>query len=300
VNKPKKKDIAKWVVKFLLSGTALFFVFRMVDPHAIFQAVFSAHPLYLLLALLAFNVSKVISAFRLNRFYRIAGVYLTERYNLLLYYIGMFYNLFLPGSVGGDAYKVILLRQQRLGGTRALFMATLLDRINGLALLVLLTCGLILLREDVPGVPYFHPLAWAGLVLTVPAYWLLKRLAFKGFMGALWPTLHLSLWVQLGQLACAYLILLALGISGGYLDYLILFMASSVVAVLPFTIGGVGARELVFLYGYQFLSIEESLAVAFTFLFFSTLALSSLLGLALSFWPLSVSKAALATQHREG
>lgn len=300
MKKPKKKDIAKWGAKFLLSGTALYFVFRMVDPQSIFQAVFSAHPLYLFLALIAFNLSKIISAFRLNRFYRAAGVYLTEGYNLLLYYIGMFYNLFLPGSVGGDAYKVILLRQQRMGSTKALFMATLLDRINGLALLALLTCGLMLLRESVPQMPYFHPLAWAGLLLTVPAYWLMKRVLFSGFMGVLWPTLHLSFWVQLGQLGCAYLILLALGIQGGYLDYLILFMASSVVAVLPFTIGGVGARELVFLYGYQFLQIEESLAVAFTFLFFTTLALSSLLGLALSFWPVPGPKGTVATQQREG
>lgn len=296
MKKDKNKDIAKWAAKLLLTGTALYFVFRMVDPQSIFQAVFSAHPLYLLLSLIAFNLSKIISALRLNRFYRAVDIYLTERYNLMLYYIGMFYNLFLPGSVGGDAYKVILLRQHRMGSTRALFMATLLDRINGLALLALLTCCLMLLREGVSGLPYFHLLAWAGLFLTVPVYWLMKRMVFTEFMCVLWPTLHLSFWVQLGQLGCAYLILLALGISGGYLDYLILFMASSVVAVLPFTIGGVGARELVFLYGYRFLQIEESLAVAFTFLFFSILALSSLPGLGLSFLPARLEATAATSQ----
>ncbi|SHN19395.1 hypothetical protein SAMN04488057_1104 [Cyclobacterium lianum] len=268
----------------MLSGTALYFVFRLVDPQSIFLAVFSSHPLYLLLALLTFNISKIISAFRLNLFYRVAGICLTEWYNLVLYYIGMFYNLFLPGSVGGDAYKVILLRQKGVGATKPLLMATFLDRVNGLTLLVLLTFCLMLFRENLPSIPYFHTLAWTGLLLTIPTYWLVKRLAFKNFMGVLLPTLHLSLWVQFGQLFCAYLILKALSVQVGHLDYLILFMASSIVAVLPLTIGGIGARELVFLYGYQVLQIEESIAVAFSFLFFSTLAVSSVLGLAFSFW----------------
>ncbi|WP_339926173.1 lysylphosphatidylglycerol synthase transmembrane domain-containing protein [uncultured Cyclobacterium sp.] len=283
MNKPKKKDIIKWCLKFLLSGIALYFVFRMVDPTSIFQAFFSAHQGYLLLALLAFNGSKIVAAFRLNRFYKVIGVYLTNRYNLVLYYIGMFYNLFLPGSVGGDAYKVFLLQDQERGRTKPLILSTLLDRVSGLTMLALLTFGLILLREDLPEIPYLKPLALSGLLLILPTYWLLKRIAFKQFMPVFWPTIFLSFWVQIGQLICAYFILMALGIQGGYLDYLILFMVSSVVAVLPFTIGGVGARELVFLYGYHFLVIEESLAVAFTFLFFSTLVVSSLPGLAFSF-----------------
>ena len=299
MNKAKKKDIIKWCLKFLLSGIALFFVFRVVDPTSIFEAFFSSDPGYLLLAFIAFNISKIIAAFRLNRFYKIIGVYLTNRYNLLLYYIGMFYNLFLPGSVGGDAYKVFLLQEQERGRTKPLLLATLLDRVSGLAMLALLTFGLILLRKDLPAIPYLQPLAWSGLLLALPAYWILKRIAFTRFIPIFWPTLFLSFWVQLGQLICAFFILLALGIQGGYLDYLILFMVSSVVAVLPFTIGGVGARELVFLYGYQFLAIDEHLAVAFTFLFFSTLTISSLPGLIFSFSPLPALSGASISQIKK-
>ena len=160
MNKPKKKDIIKWCLKFLLSGIALYFVFRIVDPQSIFQAFFTSHPGYLLLALFAFNLSKIVAAFRLNRFYKVIGVSLTDRYNLMLYYIGMFYNLFLPGSVGGDAYKVFLLHEQGVGRTKPLILATLLDRLSGLALLALLTFGLILLREDLAELPYLQPIAF--------------------------------------------------------------------------------------------------------------------------------------------
>jgi len=78
----------------------------------------------------------------------------------MFYYIGMFYNLFLPGSVGGDAYKVFLLHEQGVGRTKPLILATLLDRLSGLAMLALLTFGLILLREDLPGLPYLQPIAF--------------------------------------------------------------------------------------------------------------------------------------------
>ncbi len=60
-------------------------------------------------------------------------------------------------------------------------------------------------------------------------------------------------------------------------------MASSVVAVLPFTIGGVGARELVFLYGYQYLEIDKPTAIAFTILFFASTAITALLGIFYSY-----------------
>lgn len=289
MNKLKKKDIATWLLKFVLSATALFFVFRIVDPDAIFEAIFSADPFYLLLAFLAFTLSKVLSAFRLNHYYSAIGVKISQKYNLLLYYIGMFYNLFLPGSVGGDAYKVYLLRQQGLGGTKKLLLATLMDRLSGLAFLVLLTFGLVLFSSRLMDMPYIGPLSFSGLLLTLPLFWIVNRRFFPELFTVILPTLHLSFWVQLGQLLCAFFILLAIGVEVGYLDYLILFMVSSVVAVLPFTLGGVGARELVFLYGYQYLLIEERLAIAFTFLFFTTLAVSSLAGLALSLLPLPES-----------
>jgi uncharacterized membrane protein YbhN (UPF0104 family) len=60
---------------------------------------------------------------------------------------------------------------------------------------------------------------------------------------------------------------------------MILFLLSSVVAVLPFTIGGIGARELVFIFGADYLLIDKNTAVAFSILFFIITAVSSLSGI---------------------
>jgi hypothetical protein len=51
----------------------------------------------------------------------------------------MFYNLFLPGAISGDAYKVVLLTRKYDVSYKKITAAVLLDRFSGL-----LALGLIL------------------------------------------------------------------------------------------------------------------------------------------------------------
>ena len=96
--------------------------------------------------------------------------------------------------------------------------------------------------------------SWAVVgFLTVPiAFYFNMKLFFKKFMRSISVTLIYSCLVQLMQLICAYLILLGLG-SSAQLGYLFVFTLSSIVAVFPLTIGGVGAREHVFIYSYDYM-----------------------------------------------
>jgi uncharacterized membrane protein YbhN (UPF0104 family) len=63
------------------------------------------------------------------------------------------------------------------------------------------------------------------------------------------------------------------------LAYIFIFLVSSVVAVLPLTLGGIGSRELVFLYGALWFGLEESSSVSVSMLFFFITALVSLSGI---------------------
>ena len=62
------------------------------------------------------------------------------------------------------------------------------------------------------------------------------------------------------------------------LTYQLVFLLSSIVAVLPLTIGGIGARELVFIYAHSYVGISGTAAVAFSLIFFLISAVVSLLG----------------------
>jgi uncharacterized membrane protein YbhN (UPF0104 family) len=72
---------------------------------------------------------------------------------------------------------------------------------------------------------------------------------------------------------------MALGVSDSVMEYLLVFLISSIVAVLPITIGGIGSRELVFFYGAQWLGLNEGTSIGISMTFFLITAFVSLSGL---------------------
>jgi hypothetical protein len=57
------------------------------------------------------------------------------------------------------------------------------------------------------------------------------------------------------------------------------------VAIFPFTVGGLGARELVFVYGAQYFELDQHLAVIISLLFYCISALLSFSGIYFVFNP---------------
>lgn len=276
--------MVKLLLKLFFTTLALYLVFRKIDTETTLAIVKGANPFYLFVALLLFILSKIFSAVRLNYFFRDLGLILPTVQNLKLYGIGMFYNLFLPGGIGGDGYKVFLLNKSYKTPVKPLLQAVLLDRLNGLAVLVFLMFVLVF-GVDITlfSVTDIKIIAIVALLLLAIGFYGMMRLFFPTFMASTGITLAYSFFVQLTQLACAYLILLSLGIHTQILEYQFLFLVSSVVAVLPLTIGGVGARELVFILSHDYMGIDENAAVAFSLLFFLITACTSLAGIFLKF-----------------
>lgn len=278
LEREKLKKYLQTVLKFIVTGLALYFVFKKTDLEEAREILGEVSLSYLLVATLFFIASKVASSFRLNQYFKAIPLKLGETYNLRLYWIGMFYNLFLPGGIGGDGYKVYLLNKQYKTGVKQLVAATLIDRISGLMALLFL---LLVMTVFIIPVPFLNGYDWlicVGLVLGYPAYYIFNKLFFRTYIGKLLVTSLYSLLVQGLQLVSAYFILCSLGITTDILAYQILFLASSIVAVLPFTIGGIGARELTFVLGHDYLGVDQNVAVVFSFLFFFITAVVSLGG----------------------
>ena len=262
------KKLLQTILKFLISGLAIYFVLVNIDGQETLRLLSKSNYGYLILALVLFTASKVVASLRLNQYFKAIHLDISNLYNLRLYWVGMFYNLFLPGGIGGDGYKVYLLHRQYRTPVKQLVAAALIDRISGLMALLFL---LLLLAAFLAPFDFLAGLDWliyVGLIVGYPAYFLFNKLFFKSFLPKIFQTSLISLMVQGLQLICAWFLLKALGVSESLLAYQLLFLASSVVAVLPFTIGGVGARELTFVFGYQYLGIDLNVAVAFSVLFF--------------------------------
>ncbi len=278
MEKAKFKKYLQTFLKFVITGLALYFVFRKIDIDQTKKILSEVQLLYLIPATIFFISSKIASSYRLNQYFKAIPLELSEEYNLKLYWIGMFYNLFLPGGIGGDGYKVYLLNKHYMAGIKQLVAATLIDRISGLMALLFLLLGLSIFIIPLPFLVGFDWLIYIGLILGYPAYYIFNKLFFKSSIHKILITSIYSIAVQGLQIVSAYFILLSLGITENILAYQILFLASSIVAVLPFTIGGVGARELTFILGHQYLGVDQNAAVAFSLLFFLITALVSLYG----------------------
>jgi uncharacterized membrane protein YbhN (UPF0104 family) len=278
LEKTNKKGILKFILKVSVSALAIYVVIQKIDLQQTRNILLHVRAGWIILALIAFNLSKFIASGRLNHFFKSIELNLPGLYNLKLYYVGMFYNLFLPGGIGGDGYKVYLLNRSHQTSLKDLISATLLDRISGLVALVFLAMFLSLFVNLSFIGPWVTWTLIAALIIYFPAYFIVFRILFGKFLAAFTISSVLSLAVQLAQLLCAYLILKALMVDSMYIEYMTLFLLSSVVAVIPFTIGGVGARELVFIFGANYLMIDKNTAVAFSILFFIITALSSFSG----------------------
>lgn len=269
----------KTVLKIVFSLLLLFYVLSKIDSQKLFVIVKETKPFWLIWAFLAFNLSKIISSVRLNYYFKDLDIVISEKQNLILYYVGMYYNLFLPGGIGGDGYKVYLLGKKFGSKVSSLIKANLLDRLSGLSALLFL--GLLLFYfssfEDL-----FHSLGFVSLFAAAflyPVFLYLHKKLFRNFSTYIKETTILGLVVQLLQLVSAYCITVSLPSAINTVDFMALFLASSVVAVLPLTVGGVGAREVTFLYGLNLIGYNPAIGIAFSFIFFLITLLSSAIGL---------------------
>jgi len=275
------KKTIKLILKLTLTGLAIFLVFRKIDSKELLSILITAKWTWLFGALLLFILSKFLTALRLNAYFRNIGLYISEIHNIKLYSIGMFYNLFLPGGIGGDGYKVYMLNKHHGTPLKPLLQSVLLDRLGGLVAIIFLLFGLVLLvKIDFPLLNDFplETLSFIGLILVFPVFLLVQKLMFKKFLPSFLLANLYSIMGQVVQLVCAYCILASLGIYENTLEYQFVFLVSSIIAVLPLTIGGVGARELVFIFSHEYVGIDKNAAVAFSLIFFLISAIVSLMG----------------------
>lgn len=274
----KNKKLFKTLLKAVLTATAFYIVFSKIALDVLFTIIKESDLWILFGAFVAFNLSKIVSSVRLNHYFKSIKVQLSELQNLLLYYKGMFYNLFLPGGIGGDGYKIYLLGKNFDANVKSLISASLLDRISGAVPLLFFAGIFFLFSSFVELSSALNVVSVIGTVIIVPLFYLLSRKLFSRFMPVFSITVLLGFVVQVMQVLSAWFIFKALGQDAYAIEFMLLFLVSSLVAILPITIGGAGARELVFLYGLAYLQSDVTAGVAFALLFFIITAISSLIG----------------------
>jgi len=269
----------KVAVKLLFSFLILYFVFQKIEIENVLLILKEANIFYMIFAIGAFLLSQLISSLRLDHFWKSIGVQITKKYNWQLYLLGMYYNMLLPGGIGGDGYKIYSLNKQYETSKKSLFEALLFDRLIGLLGLFCLLCLGLSLINLIPWTKFLFLL----IIPAIAFYYFIYKKWFAYFLPTLAPTFGLSLVIQLLQVLSAYMILTSLHVTGSILNYLSVFLLSSIAAVVPITFGGAGARELTFLYCAPYFGIEANIAVSMSLVFYMISLLVSLTGMYYSF-----------------
>lgn len=270
------KRFIKLLIKILITVVCFWYISKKIDFSEALLSMQNANWLYLFLSVLLYVLSKIVAAYRLNIYFKNINLHLPPWQNLKLYWLGMFYNLFLPGSISGDAYKVVILNKRLKAPYKKTSAAVLLDRFSGLlGLGVILSVYGIIVLDDV----LIDALLIAGsLTGIIGMYFLIRRL-FKEFLPGFFPTFFWGIMVQGIQVLGVYLIIAALNVDSNSHQWIFIFLSASVISVLPISLGGgLGTREVVFTEGANFFLLDPHLGVVISLLFYLSSVAGSLAG----------------------
>ena len=275
MEKTKRWNVIKLLLKLGFTTLLGWLVFQKIDYQQVKSIFINSDPWYILAAVLAYFASQLVSSWRLLGFINSIGLHLHFGFNFRLYMLGMFYNVFLPGGIGGDGYKIYLLRKKFQLPAKKIFLSLLLDRASGLWAICLLASVLLLF------LPHFKTSEWWLVIIITGTliYFLLYRRYFSSYLQNFIPAHSKAILVQSFQLLSIFFILSSQDFKGNYLPYLFCFLLSSLATIIPVSIGGLGIREYVMVNASPFFSMDETLAVFTTLCFYILATITAMPGI---------------------
>lgn len=260
------------------------------------------------LAMALFFVALLFGVTRWWRLLRLVGCE-SSWYNVMrLTYLGLFFNLVMPGLTGGDVAKAVLVVRENPERRAWALMSVIVDRVIGLATLALLALVVVLLSGDtfaelrlpmlagfVVGVggafAYFNrglrrALRFDRIIAKLPMADKLRNLDEAARHYFEHPVeLAMAVVYSLGNHTGAIVAVWALGNSFGVtaeavglFDYFALVPIANIVSSVPVMPGGWGVGEAVYIYLFTLIGASASLGVAVSVSFRLCQLLLSLLG----------------------
>ncbi|MEX0804762.1 MAG: lysylphosphatidylglycerol synthase transmembrane domain-containing protein [Candidatus Binatia bacterium] len=301
-----RKYAVIFMVKLLVSvGLLTYFVTR-IDIEQFFRTLASADFTYIAMALVIYLLTQVMSALRWTVLTRPLGIRTPFKELVAYYFIGMFFNLFAPGTVGGDVSRVYYLakdqesdRKKPLSLTAVHATASVvMDRVVGMVALIWVgAAGLLLFPEyDIPrAIRYLTLLLASGFliagllmplwrrVLPGDGYPLVVKLrliltSYREGWRVILQAITLSLIVHLIQAWMHVIMGLALHVSVPLSFCLIVYPLVGTFAALPISLNGLGLREGGYIFLLALIGIDSEKGIAFGLLLFLIVALDSLIG----------------------
>lgn len=306
----QSKRILLQTTKIVVSLGLIIFLLSRISPGRLMTVIEDTRPVHLILALFVFFLSGLLGSFQWHMLLRADGIALPFSRTFRLYFVGLFFNNFLPANVGGDAVKIYDV--SRIGNDpHQVFAITLLDRIIGITGLCLLAIAASLVlrgRGKIPNLDIYL-LIFAGCITPVIALTLNKRLSgavkrlfgmitwwglgsrfqavfdhlgsFRRLRFLLLKLTMLALLVQFMRVATHVAVGGALGIPltlDTGLSFFVFIPLLGLLMVLPISINGLGVREGMGIILFTQIGLLEEQALLVEFITYVIMVLVSLIG----------------------
>jgi len=276
------------VLRISITLLLLGFILSRADLVSILTTIGSSDFGLVFLALSVFTAYQLSYAYNWKRVLRPLAGEVPYRDVLRYHMAGLYYNLILPTSMGGDVAKIYYL-SRKIDSRAVPIKSIALLRGTGLLTNLMILGVAFSLNGELPGLLKFGSKATRGIYLTAFALGALYTVAraasrtenplarvvrkIDGYLGDFWVflkehrkemlvVLAISLANQLAVIYENFLILLSIDVHMSFIDLMYIVPLTFFATLLPVTISGVGIREGAFVfflsrYGY---SVEDALA----------------------------------------
>jgi uncharacterized protein (TIRG00374 family) len=306
----RNRSVLSTAIKIAVTAVLYVAVFYTIDVGKIWTRLQTAHLEWVALGVAAYAGGQWLSAWRWWLLLRPVSLAVPYLRVVAFYFIGMFFNIFLPTIVGGDAVKAILLSRETGAPARAT-MSVFMERNVGLfALLAIATAAAFVAPPvDVRGFNLLQLtlLVFAGFIAanivlaSRPAYRLVDYLvamtplarirsraaslyeAIVPYREARWRGVVVAATAQsfLFQAVVILVVFLnanALGIRVPVAALAVFVPLISLAGMLPISVNGLGIREALYLLLFGRIGVPADAAVSMALLYFAVTLAASLPG----------------------
>ena len=301
------KQTVIFLIKLLVSISLLGLLLWMADLGKLLSLAGSISPTFFVWSLVLYLICQYLSSHRWQVLLVPLDVRVSVNRLFSLYLIGMFFNNFLPSSMGGDVVKGYGLYTHLKKGKETT-ASIVLERYVGLAALVAILLVSVLLSyptlkdEMIVLLTVGISLAF-GLLTAVVANRHTENLTvvickkmgltkiqeivrdlfqtfgcYKTRTFLLFYTIVVSIVIQILNIAVYYLLSLALHVNIPLGYFFLFFPLITIVSMLPFSINGLGVREAITIYLFAKIGIDTTTAITLSLTWFFMVTLISLSG----------------------
>ncbi len=266
------KKVAIPFIKIIISVALIVFLLTKLGWHEIFSQFSTANPWWILLGIIAFSLSNFLGSVQWYLLMRSRGIELPLSQVISYYYVGLFFNNFLIGYIGGDAIRIYDISKSSGNSSHAI-STVFFDRLIGFVMLTTLALVAALVWRNI-----FQSRTIIFIIFIIFVCWIISFIvlfneqfakkigwifrfilppkisdkvrevyssinSFKHDKNAISSVILISFVIQTLRILVHFFAALSVGLNAHIKYFFIFIPVIALLASLPISIGGIGIRE---------------------------------------------------------